>query len=344
MGQLGALGCPFLRDLDGTQGRTGLLSMHVDPRCAFHRDLDVTLADFQRAFVLSIFPGGSEVSKSEYFDNYDLPCPIRVEVQRRDGRRETVVLRSPSRGSVEAEADLLRFLGRSGLPVPRVLAGPAPKPSGGSMILLSLLPGIDLQKFSMGSPDRLEASKRILLGGISRLSALTGPLSEGLDGLGIPRRTLLEQFEVAADGASDWAGVPAFRSASDALRPVLGSIDTPLVFTNGDYQPGNLLTDGHTVTGFLDFEGLLPGPADRIRQISHLRSPPSEQGRCHRIHAKGAWLYKHDFAPALALGCLTTLRKEIAAHESPAADPSYREHVLALLSDSIELMTGRRPG
>jgi hypothetical protein len=128
--------------------------MHVDPRCAFHRDLDVTLGDFQRAFVLSIFPGGSEVSKSEYFDNYDLPCPIRVEVQSRDGRRETVVLRSPSRGSVEAEADLLRFLGRSGLPVPRVLAGPTPKPSGGSMILLSLLPGIDwLYKVGFRAPS-----------------------------------------------------------------------------------------------------------------------------------------------------------------------------------------------
>jgi hypothetical protein len=46
----------------------------------------------------------------------------------------------------------------------------------------------------------------------------------------------------------------------------------------------------------------------------------------------------------LALGCVMILRKEIAAHESPDDHPAYREHVLALLSDSIELMTGQRPG
>jgi aminoglycoside phosphotransferase len=319
--------------------------MHANPICAFHRDLDVTLADFQREFVLSIFPGGSEISKSEYFDNYDLPCPIRVEVQRRDGRRETVVLRSPRGGSVEAEADLLRFLGGSGLPVPKLLAGPAPTPSGGSMILLSLLPGIDLQKFSMGSPDRLEASKRILLGGISRLSALTDPLSEGLDGRGIPRRTLREQFEVAADGASDWAGVPAFRSASEALRPILASIDTPLVFTNGDYQPGNFLTDGHMVTGFLDFEGAcFQDPLIGFAKYPIYDLHPLNKGGLIEYMLKTFHYTKHDFAPRLALGCLTILRKEIAAHESPSDDPSYREHVLALLSDSVELTTGRRPG
>jgi hypothetical protein len=213
------------------------------------------------------------------------------------------------------------------------------------MILLSLLPGIDLQKFSMGSPDRLEASKRIFLEGISRLSALTGPLSEAFDGRGIPRRTLLEQFEVAADGASDWWGVPAFRSASEALRPVLGSIDTPLVFTNGDYQPGNFLTDGHTVTGFLDFEGAcFQDPLIGFAKYPIYDLHPLNKGGIIEYMLGALGYTQHDFAPRLALGCLTILRKEIAAHESPAEDPSYREHVLALLSDSVELMTGRRPG
>jgi hypothetical protein len=213
------------------------------------------------------------------------------------------------------------------------------------MILLSLLPGIDLQKFSMGSADRLKSSKRILLAGISRLSALTGPLSERLDGRGIPRRTLLEQFEVAANGASDWAGVSAFRSASEALRPVLGSIDTPLVFTNGDYQPGNFLTDGHTVTGFLDFEGAcFQDPLIGFAKYPIYDLHPLNEGGLIEYMLMKFGYTKHDFAPRLALGCLTILRQETAAHVSPADDPSYREHVLALLSESVELMMGRGPG
>jgi hypothetical protein len=210
------------------------------------------------------------------------------------------------------------------------------------MALLSLLPGVDLQKFGMGSPDRLEASKGILLAGISRLSALTGLLSDGLDGRGIPRRTLLEQLEVAADGGSDWAGVPAFRSASEALRPVLGSIDTPLVFTNGDYQPGNFLTDGHSVTGFLDFEGAcFQDPLIGFAKYPIYDLHPLNKGGLIEYMLTRFGYTRHDFAPRLALGCLTTLRKEIAARESPAAAPWYREHVLALLSDAVELMTGR---
>ena len=51
------------------------------------------------------------------------------------------------------------------------------------------------------------------------------------------------------------------------------------------------------------------------------------------LEAKG---YDHtDFAPRLALMCLTTLQKEISLRPTNAGEESYQRHVLQLLRDSI---------
>ena len=48
---------------------------------AFHSkdELAVRLSQTEKELVLSAFPTGASVAESHYFDNYDLPCPIKVK-------------------------------------------------------------------------------------------------------------------------------------------------------------------------------------------------------------------------------------------------------------------------
>ena len=52
-----------------------------------------------------------------------------------------------------------------------------------------------------------------------------------------------------------WLKVQRFRRAVDFLREALPGFAVPLVFSNGDYNPLNVLHDGGRVTGWVDFEG-----------------------------------------------------------------------------------------
>ena len=310
---------------------------------AFHQDLETTLTDFQRNLVLGAFPEGATIVKSQYFDNYDLPCPIRVDVVLACGQEETVVLRSARRGSVELEANLLRVLGRLGLPVPRILAEPALGPAGRSMVVLSMLPGRNLQKFSMESAGHLQASKKILLEGISRLSGLSGSLAEDPIYHSIPHWKLPAQLQGVMDRESDWRIMSVFQQALEVLRPALADIRIPLVFTNGDYQPANFLTDGRRVTGFVDFEAAcFQDPLIGFAKYPIYDIHPMNRAGLIDSMLESLGFSPRDFAPRLALGCLMTLQKEIPVRPATADERSYKEHVLTLLSDSIDLMAGRQ--
>ena len=104
------------------------------------------------------------------------------------------MLRSVRHGSVGFEANLLRVLGRLGLPVPRVLAGPALEPAGRSMVVLSMLPGRNLQKFSM-EPRPPTRNRRNSLG--RDISAIRAKLFDSEEPIyhAIPQRTLPAQLQ-----------------------------------------------------------------------------------------------------------------------------------------------------
>lgn len=72
------------------------------------RDLSVALTPGQTAFVLSGLPNGSKILFSHYFDNYDLPCPIKVVCLLSDGTEKAIVLRSTRRGDLSLEAEALK--------------------------------------------------------------------------------------------------------------------------------------------------------------------------------------------------------------------------------------------
>jgi hypothetical protein len=121
--------------------------------------------------------------------------------------------------------------------------------------------------------------------------------------------------------------------AVDLIRPYLAQVSEPLVFTNGDYQPANFLTDGENVTGFLDFEygcfrDYLFG---FVKYVIYDLHPHNKGGMIPALFRRTR-PSPFDFALRMAVGCLKTLQREIPFE---GGDDDYRVHVLGLLAETV---------
>ncbi|MBT4499028.1 MAG: phosphotransferase [Gemmatimonadetes bacterium] len=299
---------------------------------AFHSDdeLAVHLSEDEISFVLSSSPDGAFIESSRYFDNYDLPCPVKVEVCEPSGQSKIVVLRKTRHGDLTLEAEVETTLSEIGLSVPAILAGP----KSGALVV-SYLPGEDLQHFSMRSAAHVQKAMSLLLDALQTLERLTDKVeSTSLAGQ-LPKRTLIAELEAISQSAP-WAVNSTCESALADLRPVIREIDTPLTFTNGDYQPANFLTDGEVVTGFLDFEdACFRDPLMSIAKYPVYDLHPFNKAGFVDLYLRTGGFKSADFAPRLALVCLATLQREAPAPGESNAQDRYRTHLLQLLDEAM---------
>lgn len=300
------------------------------------RETDLTAA--QANAVLALMPHGTRIVGAAYFDNDSLPCPIRVDLHVPDGGATSVVVRLVRHGSVEAEAQVLAALATIGFPAPRVLAGPYHDPAGGrAFTVLSLVPGTSLQSLATTSEEGIGLAKRLLIAGVTRLHGLTDHLLRRPVAALLPRLDLPSQLRTCHDPHHPWSRVPLFVQALERLAPVLATIAAPLVFTNGDYQPGNFLHVDGEISGVVDFESA----AFEDPLMGFAKYPIYDVHPLNRAGAVDAYLAAHgytqrDFAPRLALSCLLTLLREIAVDGGDEHEERYREHVLSLLHHAIQ--------
>jgi len=298
------------------------------------------LTPFQEAFVLSAFPRGATIISSHHMQEM-IPCPIRVRVILPEGTESEIVLRiARNGGGVEREALLFPVLAQLGLPVPSVLAGPVSDPDDTqvfTMTLNSLLPGRTLQDWSQRDSIGLELALEQTVEAVLRLHRLTDRLIQG--GAPLPRKTLSSELLRLVQSGSLWAQDPVFAAAVSLLSPIVEAIDTPLVFSNGDYQPANFLSDGNRLTGFVDFEkACFEDPLlTWARYPAYNLDPLNRAGVVARFLSLGGFS-QSDFAPRLALFCLRTLLTKTPVSEGTQAQHERREHVLSVLSDALSLL------
>ncbi len=291
-----------------------------------------TLTPFQQNMLLSICPPGSRIMEACYFRRGYLPCPIRVGVRTPEGSTRSLVLRVARHGDVGQEARLLPILAGVGLPVPAVLAGPAPDPdipAHPHVAAYCLLPGIDLQQLSQQSPPACRLAASLVLEGARRLASLTRTLRATTHAGFLHTVTLHDLLQAVVSRGGPWLHERAFGAAVEALHRVLDDTPDRTVFTCGDYQPGNFLTDGACVTGYLDFElacyqDFLFGFAKYPIYDIH----PLNRGGLVSFVLEKERIPRREFDIRLALGCLITLQREIPVS---GGDADYRDHVLKLL-------------
>lgn len=294
----------------------------------------VALTPGEQKAILDSDPEIRSVTKAVYFDNYDLPCPILVTVATDAGERR-LVLRKIRRGDVRREVRLLALLSEYGLPVPSVLAGPFVNEEGETAAVYSLLPGENLQKLSSRSEEGLECAKNLLIEAVGKLAGPTEFVGGSELGRSIPRETLAAQLSSVTD-AGPWSGHDVFRQTADHLGRVIPKIDTPLVLTNGDYQPGNFLAKDGKLTGFLDFENaMFQDPLIGFAKYPIYDLIPLSRTDLIERFVKQNGFTMADFNIRLALMCLMILKKEVPVTGGGEETEGYRARILDILRGSL---------
>jgi len=313
-------------------------------------DMDHPLSPFQEQLILSVYPAGSRILSARFHRMVRLPGPIWVHVTLPDGNERAVILRMDQRiGGVEREAVILPALARLGLPVPVVLTDRVvdpTRPAWGAMTILNVLPGQDLLAYSWDAPQpALERAMRLVLDGVARLHALTDQLVRDLVADKLPRITPLDELQEVIKRDGPWLDEQLFTDAIERLLPIVSAIDTPLVFSSGDYNPGNFLFDGEQLTGFIDFTGAcFEDPHIGMAKYWTCSWYPLDKAGIVERYLEEQQLSFAEFAPRLAVRCLWTLQREIAVsggedilvEDEYESHADYRRRIVTLLERAME--------
>jgi aminoglycoside phosphotransferase (APT) family kinase protein len=98
---------------------------------------------------------------------------------------------------------------------------------------------------------------------------------------------------------------------------------SPLVFSNGDFNPANFLSDGHTLTGFVDFGGAcLEDPCFGVAKYATYDWLPFEGEAMMRHWVAKHGLSEYNYELRVALACLWTLRQ---LPLSPVTEKPYNQ-------------------
>lgn len=292
---------------------------------------DRSLTPEETEYVLSAFPSGSAIAGSFPFTSRGLVAlPRRVVVQPPDGGEVNVVLREARYWpGIYMEAELFPWLADR-IPVPEVLAAPRILDDAGAtvprtVVLLSMLPGLPLDRLIEEDPTHVE----LLFQCRRTLHGLTDSLLLHPAGRSVPRVSLESMLWEVTEEACSWSRHLLFERAVRVLIRMLPSIREPLVFSNGDLQPGNFLVKPPEVTGYLDFEyAAFEDPlmalakrkvyaAGGLQDFDLSAACLDEMGRT-----------KEDLAPRVALRCLVLLSRE-----EPLGD-----HVVRVLSEALDVI------
>ena len=287
-------------------------------------DPERPLTPFQHRFVLSAFPRGARVVDAEPTRRYyGLGFPLRVRVVSPAGERLVLLRLDSFRGGIETEAALLPVIARLGLPVPELLGGPATdpeRPGAGPMILISVVPGQDLLALGWNASSAdLDRYIALVLEGIERLHGLTSAILADPVGSRLPCLSLAGELRAIAERGGPWMDEPVFRRAFERVWPLAEADPTAPAFSSGDYNPGNFLSDGHRLTGIVDFAlSCFEDPHIGLAKYwTYDWYPYNKAGLVERYLAQRG-VSPEQFALRLAVRCLWTLQRglPVAGHDN----------------------------
>jgi len=299
-------------------------------------DLDRPLSPFQTRLLLSALPAGTRIVGAAFTRREWLPSPVRVSLLLPAGSERTVYVRMERYvGGVETEARLLPVLQRLGLPAPTLLAGPKVDPDLPGVSACSVVGAVPGEPLAdrgwAGAPGDMVVTG-LGIEGVLRLHHATQAVLA--TAVALPRKTLASDLAGVAARGGPWCDDPYFAESLRALLPVAAAVRTPLVFSNGDYNPGNFLASGDRLTGIIDFaRACLEDPLIGFAKYEIYNFAPWLQAgfieRCLAALGFG----KSDFALRLAVRCLFTLQREMpqGMRRGRQGQIRYRERLYGLI-------------
>jgi hypothetical protein len=199
-----------------------------------------------------------------------------------------------------------------------VLAGPIAHPDypdAGALVVLSELSGGPLPWLDATLAE-IDVTCRLIQDGVKAMHGLTEAIRrEDVAGM-LPEKTMLSELEGILHRGGPWLAVPLFEDAVQRVRRAVADIRTPLVFSNGDYNPLNFLWDGERLNGWIDFTGAcFEDPHIGFAKFviwafdSYGWGPGARAGLVERyLYAQD--VSRSEFAPRLALRCLWRLQRD----------------------------------
>lgn len=292
------------------------------------------------ACLLACFGAGAQVVEARTYRPDYLPYPMRVVLRMPSGAELRCVVKIGAEEAIAFECRALQLLSPYALPVPVVQAGPiALLGDGQSMLVLSELPGKALPWCGLDSLAEADLACRLTIEAVDRLHALTPELLASDAARFLPRRTLADEYARLQAYAGPWSEVALFREALAAVGPLPAADETPLVFSNGDYNPLNFLHDGGKLCGFVDFEhACFEHPHIGFARFLIWTYDAYGWGTGGKAGLVERYLYRRnvsrrEFAPVLALRGLSHLVRE--ASTSGPEDSRGRKHLLGIIADAL---------
>jgi aminoglycoside phosphotransferase len=299
--------------------------------------------DYLQSIILAAYPRGSRIVAVQSYRPDYLPYPARIIVENDLGARITCVLKvGPQFEQVTLEARVLTALAELGLSVPTVLAGPialSDDEGTEAAIILSELPGTPLPWLGLTDLAAANLTCHLVQHGVDTLHALTGPIREHAVAPLLPSISLLGELQTIIDTGGVWFEHEVFVEAITLLQMILPTITTPLVFSNGDYNPLNFLHSDQTVTGWIDFEhACFEDPYIGFAKFMLWANDDYGWGTGNKAGLVERYLYAHnisrlEWTPRFVLRCLRQLQERGLVQFQHTTQPSL--YMLDILAQNV---------
>ncbi|MCB0127478.1 MAG: phosphotransferase [Caldilineaceae bacterium] len=145
-----------------------------------------------------------------------------------------------------------------------------------------------------------------------------------------PKRTLTSELAMIRARGGAWFAVPHFADAFTLMQRVIPQVESPLVFSNGDYNPLNFLVADGALVGWIDFEhACLEDPYIGFAKFLLWADDAYGWGAGAKAGLVERYLFAHGVAPVDFLGRLVLRGLWHVQEMSPENPPSYMLHVIA---------------
>lgn len=293
------------------------------------------------AAALSLYPQAAEIIDIQSYRPGYLPYPARITLKTNSGLTVVCVLKASSYPDTLAfEAQVLRALTDLHLPVPQVLGGPVTTNSEHeplAVLLVRELPGHPLPWIGLRDLATAHRTCQLLQGAVDTLHALTPRVLAHPISAVVPSITLESELQAIVRRGGPWFEVLTFTEALALVQAVLPRFASPLVFSNGDYNPLNFLVEGDAITGWLDFEhACFEDPYIGFAKFFLWADDALGWGAGAKAGLVERYLYEHQVAPAAFLVRLILRGLRHVQETDPAAPPCY---VMQVIGDAVRRLT-----
>jgi len=273
--------------------------------------------------VVDLVAPGARIDQVHQFRSTPLPFPAKLILATDQQSIACVVKVSTEPGRLRREATILGTLADLEFAAPTVLAGPAVvATSAGPMeiLVMTQLPGEALPWINVAEVATADRTCQILFAAIDQLHALTSHIAAHPNASDIPTRTLDHELAEIEVRKSPWTDTGIFQEAVDVLHQNLPRHRLPLVFSNGDYNPLNVLADDAGLTGWVDFElSCFEDPLIGFPKF-HFWSDDRGWSLAAQIGLVERYLYRHHVTPEAFL-VRVALRGLTHLHDTTPDDP-----------------------